>query len=175
MSEQRIIKFDEVPKELQKYLGQDKIFVFECEVVNDKLRLGLKEINSYSPYYYETFYSYDELRSKNYIFNACKDLDAVKGHLIKLFKGTAKLSSLDDDEDVEKIKIKFKINIFADVVEESFDLERKTIQNKDQALKFLFNIQKNNINLFQRIIEKCEDDDYKNQQVAQEILNILQN
>ena len=171
MTEQRIIRIEEVPKEHRKFLGDDKIFMFECEIVDDTLRLSLKEINCYSPYYYEAFFTLTSLCEKNNVFKACKSLEEVKSHILKLFNGAGVLKSVDDDE---KILLMLKMYNISVVIQESFELERKTIEDKDEALMKLFNIQKNNINLFQKIIEKCEDDDYKDQKAAQDILNILQ-
>ena len=56
------------------------------------------------------------------------------------------------------------------VVEESFELERKTIDDKDDALMFLFNIQKNNINLFEKIKKACQSD---NCHESKEIIELL--
>ena len=171
MTEQRIIRIEEVPKEHRKFLGDDKIFMFECEIVDDTLRLGLKEINCFSPYYYEAFFTLDSLYQKNSVFKACKNLEEVKTHILTLFNGNGVLKSESDDEKILLILKMYNISL---VIQESFELERKTIEDKDEALMKLFNIQKNNINLFQKIIEKCEDDDYKDQKAAQDILNILQ-
>ena len=171
MTEQRIIRIEEVPKEHRKFLGDDKIFMFECEIVDDTLRLGLKEINCFSPYYYEAFFTLDSLYEKNSVFKACKNLEEVKTHILTLFNGNGVLKSESDDE---KILLILKMYNISFVIQESFELERKTIEDKDEALMKLFNIQKNNINLFQKIIEKCEDDDYIDQKAAQDILNILQ-
>ena len=163
MTEQRIIRIEEVPKEHRKFLGDDKIFMFECEIVDDTLRLSLKEINCYSPYYYEAFFTLTSLCEKNNVFKACKSLEEVKSHILKLFNGAGVLKSVDDDE---KILLMLKIYNISVVIQESFELERKTIEDKDEALMKLFNIQKNNINLCQIIIEKCEDDDYKDLDAA---------
>ena len=171
MTEQRIIRIEEVPKEHRKFLGDDKIFMFECEIVDDTLRLSLKEINCYSPYYYEAFFTLTSLCEKNNVFKACKSLEEVKSHILKLFNGAGVLKSVDDDE---KILLMLKMYNISVVIQESFELERKTIEDKDEALMKLFNIQKNNINLFQKIIEKCKDDDYQDQKAAKDILNILQ-
>ena len=171
MTEQRIIRIEEVPKEHRKFLGDDKIFMFECEIVDDTLRLGLKEITCFSPYYYEAFFTLDSLYEKNSVFKACKNLEEVKTHILTLFNGNGVLKSESDDEKILLILKMYNISL---VIQESFELERKTIEDKDEALMKLFNIQKNNINLFQKIIEKCEDDDYQDQKAAKDILNILQ-
>ena len=83
--EQNIIELRDVDISLQKRIGDDNIFRFECDIEDDHLRIGLKEINVYSPYYYETFFTLDELQKKNVIFKSCNTLEKVKEHLVKLF------------------------------------------------------------------------------------------
>ena len=171
MTEQRIIRFEEVDPKLQKYLngGKDTVFMFECEVMNDSLRLGLKEINCYSPYYYEAFYSLEELQKKNNVFKSCQTLEIVKDHLMRLFPlKEQKIESLD-----EGAKIKITLHMF-DIsirIEECFELNRKITDSKDDALMFLFNIQKNNYNLFDRIKNACQGEDNED---TREIIKLCQ-
>ena len=170
---ENMIKLPDVKPELQKPLGKDKIFRFECDIQYNKIRIGLKEINVYTPYYYETFYTLDELQKKNKIFNACKDLEEVKGHLLLLFsKETTLLKSLEDDK---KIQICLKIMDISRIIDDSFILDRNTIDEKDEALMDLFNIQKENIKLFESIKKICEDEKYKDEKVAGKVLELLMN
>ena len=104
MTEQRIIRIEEVPKEHRKFLGDDKIFMFECEIVDDTLRLGLKEINCFSPYYYEAFFTLDSLYQKNSVFKACKNLEEVKTHILTLFNGNGVKGYQEIMLDREKLK-----------------------------------------------------------------------
>ena len=50
--DQEIIKLDDVEQNQLKKLGEDKHFKFDCTIESGKLKLSLKEVNSYSPYYY---------------------------------------------------------------------------------------------------------------------------
>ena len=169
--EPKIIQLSEVKPDFQKKLGDDKIFRFECDIIDDQLRLGLREINSYSPYYYETFYTLKELKDKNDIFKAMSGLENVKNHLIQVFiKEKDILESLENDT---KIKITFPIPFVLNIVKIPFELERKTIENKEKALRYLYKLQKDKIKLMEDIAAICKDDDYQNEKAAKDILNIL--
>ena len=167
-----IIKLSDV-REQKKSLDEDKIFRFECDVHDDQIRLGLREINVYTPYYYEIFFTLEQLKKKNRAFEGCKDLEEAKGHFLILFnKENTFLKSLDDGE---KIEICLKIYYIAVEVDESFILERKIINEKDEALNDLFDIQKFNIQLLEDIKKICQDEKYKNVKVAKNIFNLLMN
>ena len=101
--DQEIIKIADVDKKEYKKLGEDKLFKFECTVEGQQLRLGLKEINCYSPYYYEVFYTLEELYNMKDFFRAKTGLEEIQSNLIALFsRKTTKLESLENDS---KIKI----------------------------------------------------------------------
>ena len=142
MSEEKleIIELNEDNKKCRKNLGDDKIFRFECTKIDEKLRIGLKEINAYSPYYYETFYTKDELNEKNEAFKAIKDIDKIIDQLEKLFE--KKETILKYAEDEQNIIVSFQVPNFAEIIEIPFELEKKTIENKDDGLMNLFKIQK---------------------------------
>ncbi len=173
MSEEKleIIELNEDNKKCRKNLGDDKIFRFECTKIDEKLRIGLKEINAYSPYYYETFYTKDELNEKNEAFKAIKDIDKIIDQLEKLFE--KKETILKYAEDEQNIIVSFQVPTFADIIEIPFELEKKTIENKDDGLMNLFKIQKINIEIINEIKEKCKNN--SNDPMAKEILKLLPN
>lgn len=165
----KIIKIEEVDNSIQKRLDE-KLFRFECDIVNENLRIGLKEINKYSPYYYEKYFSKEDLDTINDLFKSLKDVDAVKKRLIKCFN---KMAVLKNAKDGENLYIFFNIPSFDEMVEVNFELERKTIQDKDAGLMYLFEIQKKNIAIINKIREQC----LKNQKdpVSKQILQLLNN
>lgn len=171
---ERIIKIDEVQnKSFIKELDNDKSFRFEFENKNETLRIGLKEINAYSPYYYEAFYTKDELDEKKAVFKSLKSIDDVIAQLSKLMEKTGNLKNEKGDNKCEKIAILFEIPNFAETEIIKFELEKKTIEDKDKGLMFLFEIQKKNIDIFNQI--KKLSDKYKNEQVFKKIKEILVN
>lgn len=170
VNDQRIIKIEETDEKLQKKLDKDKIFRFECEKMNDQIRLGLKEINSYSPYYYERFYTKKELEEKNPAFKALSDLDEIKGQLLEMFGEKETILSHGNNGN---IIISFKISFFKINKETNFELDKKTIENKDDGLMFLFGIQKKNIEIINKIRKQCLKN--KNDETSQKILQLLLN
>ena len=162
-------------EEILKPLGADKIFKFEFDIQGNQIRVGLKEINVYTPYYYEDFFSLEDLKGINSAFGSCASLEGAKGHLSTLMKRPdTYLESLNDDKE---IKICFKMYEISILVDESFKLERKTVEEekKDEALMKLFEIQTKNIDAFRQIEIICEEEKNRNNKVAQKILKLLKN
>ena len=169
---ERIIKINEVKDgNFIKKLGDDKMFRFECENKDEKLRIGLKEINAYSPYYYEAFYSKGDLDEMNDVFKSLSSIDVVIKQLSKLIGSKGELKTEKDDNKCEKIDILFEIPSFAEKEIIKFELERKTIEDKDKGLMFLFDIQKKNIDIINQIKKLYSK--YKNEQVSRRIMEIL--
>ena len=81
------------------------------------------------------------------------------------------MSVLKNGEDDESIIVSFQIPNFAEIVEINFDLEKKTIEKKDDGLIFLFKLQKKNINIINEIKKECENN--PNDPIAKEILKLL--
>ena len=167
----RIIKIDEVEdKKTIKKLEPDKMFKFECENKNEVLKISLKEINVYSPYYYEAFYTKDNLFKKNDIFKSVKNIDKIIEQLLKLIEKNATLKKADDDD---KIIISFQIPSFAETIDINFELEKKTIENKDDGLMFLYEIQRKNQDIIEEIKKLCKRK--KNEQISKQITQIFAN
>ena len=166
--EDKIIKIEDVDEKCRKMLGTDKIFRFECEKKDEKLRLGLKEINVFSPYYYENFYTKEKFDEIHKIFKTNKNIDEIEIILKKLFGKSAILKNANDGV---KIIICFQTPLFDEDIEINFELERKTIDKKDDGLITLFNIQKKNIEIFNNIKEQCKKN--KNEQASKKILELL--
>ena len=169
--DQEIIKIADVDKKEYKKLGEDKLFKFECTVEGQQLRLGLKEINCYSPYYYEVFYTLEELYNMKDFFRAKTGLEEIQSNLIALFsRKTTRLESLENDS---KIKLHIEAVVLADDVEMDFILERKTVNNMDEALYFLYKLEKNKYNILEKIKTVCKNKNEKTEKIAKEILEIL--
>ena len=165
----KIIKIDNVDRKYVKKLGEDKLFKFECENMNENLRIGLIEINAYSPYYYEAFFSKDDLDEKNDVFRAKRTIDEIIVSLLKLFE---KMGSLGNTER-NNIIVSFQIPSFEECEEIKFELEKKTVEDKDAALLDLFDIQKDNIKILNKIREECKKK--PNDPALQKILECLNN
>ena len=168
MIEDKIIKIEDVDEKYRKMLGTDKIFRFECEKQNDRIRLGLTEINVFTPYYYENFYTKKEFDKIHRIFKTNETLDEIEELLKDLFENNAILKNADDGV---KIIVCFQTQLYNRNIEINFELERKTIDKKDDGLLTLFKIQKENIEIINKIKELCKKN--KNEPASKKILELL--
>ena len=110
--------------ELHKHLG-DKTFQFEFAIQNDKLKIGLKEVNAGNPLCYEIYLSLEEFYKKNAIYKACTNLEEIRQHLLHAFKNDS--TSLENLEDGKKIQINFEIINISKIIKQNFILDRKDI------------------------------------------------
>ena len=165
----KMIKIDDVEESLRKRLNNETIFKFQCDNVDNKLRLGLKEINKFSPYYYERFFTKEELDEINDTFRALRNIDAVKKQLLRCFQ---KRATLNEVKGSPNLNIHFKIPNFDEVIEIDLEVERKTIEDKDAGIMTLFGIQKKNIAIINKIKEKCLKE--KKEKAAQMILEAIE-
>jgi hypothetical protein len=167
--EEALVPIKEVDKNKIKKLDKDKTFKFEC-TVEEKLRLGLREIDYYSPYYFENFYSKQELEEINPIFRACSTLDEIQGHFFNLFKENA--TKLQLAENKANIVISFTVGWISGTKEIKFELIRKTVENKDNALETLYEVQKDNYRILEEIKAACNDD--KKDNIAKKIFELIE-
>ena len=168
--EEKLVPIKEINPDKIKKLDKDKTFQFEC-VVDDKLRLGLREIDYYSPYYFESFYSKQELEEINPIFRACNTLEEIQGHFFNLFK--EKTTKLELAENGENIVIIFLVGWISGTKEIKFELIRKTVSYKDNALETLYEVQKDNYRILEEIKTACEDDKTK-ENIAKKIIELIE-
>ena len=75
---QTIIKLNDEEEKLTKSIG-DKMFKFESTIDDDyQLRLSLKEVNCYSPYFYEIYFTYSDLISKYQPYEGMGSIKKIK-------------------------------------------------------------------------------------------------
>jgi len=128
-NDQKLIKLNDFKNCLQKSLGGNRIVEFNCDVQDDKLRMYLKEISTYNPYYYEALLTFEQIIEKYAGFQGCKSLEQVQMNLILLFQNPdTKLESLDNDA---KIQISFTLHDISNIVEVNFILDRKVKVDED--------------------------------------------
>ena len=139
---QTIIKLNDEEEKLTKSIG-DKMFKFESTIDDDyQLRLSLKEVNCYSPYFYEIYFTYSDLISKYQPYEGMGSIKKIKSSIDSIFhKPTTRLELTENDTKIiihgESTYLEIPYNL-------DFELDRKTVENKDGALKFLYNIEDNN-------------------------------
>ena len=155
--------------QLNKRVDEHNNFKFECEITGDKMRMGLKEIDTYSPYYYEKYFTMSDLITNNKLFKSCEDLEEARGHIIKLFPDIK--TKLLFAENKEAMLITFTMGFISKKVKVEFKLEKKTIDNKDEALAKLFEIEKKYDIYMKKIKELIKNEG--NNQLEKSINDIL--
>ena len=90
---------------------------------------------------------------KNSVFRQCIDLNEVQGHLIRLFKDKVSLEYAENRENINLIFTMFTMSGTTLVV---FELEKKTMEEKDDGLNFLYKIEKTNYDLMDKILRKYQ-------------------
>ena len=158
-STQEILNSNDIPQEERKAVDQNNNFKFECEITGDKMRLGLKEIDTYSPYYYEKYFTMSDLIAINKMFKSCQDLAEVKEHIMKLFPDYKTKLVFSDDRKI--IGIVFTMGYISKKIKVELKLEKKTIQDKDGALAKLFEIEKKYDIQMKNIIKAIQDEGNK--------------
>ena len=70
-----VIKLNDFKICLKKSLGGNRKVEFHCDIHDDKLRMYVKGISGYNPYYYEALLTFEQIIEKCYAFTACKSLE----------------------------------------------------------------------------------------------------
>ena len=99
------------------------MFRIEIGQRDEYLRIGLKEINVNPPYYYESFYTKEDLENINDLFKSLKNINSVVIQLSKFIKYNVTLKSDID----ETIIVSFIIFCFAEDEVINFHLKKKNI------------------------------------------------
>ena len=112
--------------DFQKSFG-NIIFFFTCEIKDKKLRLGLKEINALSPYYFESFYTLDDLKQKSAAFNMFSKIDDC----VKVMKDMFKVpkTKLMNGKNGEDMVIHIEIPVFSNIEIIEFNLEKRNFHS----------------------------------------------
>ena len=146
-------KTSDVAVEFRKNLDDNTVFKFECIYLQEQEKILLKatEINVYTPFYYEYLYDKEEIYNIGKMFKSCGELSEMPRHIKKLFSSDeAKLSLSEDSEDLSVILNPWDIS---EKVEIKFNLRKNTVENKDEALKYLYIMIKNNNKILNNIKE----------------------
>ena len=75
-------------------------------------------------------------------------------------------------ENGENILIVFVVGWISGTKEIKFELIRKTVSNKDNALETLYEVQKDNYRILEEIKAACEDD--KKDNIAKKIFELIE-
>ena len=165
-------KISDVSTEFRKNLNKDTVFKFECLYLSSQEKLLLKatEINAYTPFYFEELYTLEDIYKIGKMFRACVNLSEVPNHIKALF--AAETTKLEISEDGNVLIIIIKAWDISALVDVKFHLKKKTVDDKDNALKNLYIVTKNNEKKINEILLLCKNN---NDGLTKEILELLKN
>ena len=136
----------------------DTSYIFELKNnKNSSIDMKLEEDGVYAPFTYEAGFTKDDFIAHHKAFRGCVDLEEIMDHLTNLYgKEKIELYALGPDSQRELI---FKIYDISkeDEKTETFNLTQKMVENKDEALKKLYEIQKNDFGKMKKIKEYLEN------------------
>ena len=138
--------------------NQNKISV-KYEKISDvdkKERISLDEYTTFKcPFIYQSKLSHDDFNKVHQAFISCKDLEEIKWHIDRLFEQNR--ICIDGKNGNDSLKLKIKINYFADEVEKPIEKYKIMTDNKDETLEELYKIQKHDQKVFKDIRKYMED------------------
>ena len=141
-------KIKDVPEDERIKLNDDTIFRFSCTENSGYLKLKLTEIGAFAPYIYECILTLSEIKKKYRMFRSCKDLEAVKKHISRLFNNK-KIKLVQEKQE----SIKFILTVYNISEELDIEIEANRIMTteKDDALLKLYEIQKKELKLLKEV------------------------
>ena len=147
-------------------------YIIEFNIVADKIHMKIKENNEFAPFTYEEYLTLNDFIGLHKIFKSCTNVKEILGHLYTLYKN--KKIYINDVGEEDKRNVYFKVwNISKEEDTKTFDLERKMVENKDEALIELFleqKRQKKKIKEIEQLIAKGFQD---SNLLKKNILNVL--
>jgi len=148
MSEEEKMKLEEITEEAT--------YFFNLNIEGNKLVMKIEEDKVYAPFTFEAGFTKDDFIDHHKVFRGCNDLEEIMEHVKKLHqKGKVDLKFLGVTRNRE-IFLKVADISLEDQVTKEFTLEQKMVENKDEALKKLYDIQKDDFDKMKKIKEYVE-------------------
>lgn len=148
-------KISDVDKKERISLDEYTTFKFSCTLKDNYIYLTLSEIGALCPFIYQSKLSHDDFNKVHQAFISCKDLEEIKWHIDRLFEQNR--ICIDGKNGNDSLKLKIKINYFADEVEKPIEKYKIMTDNKDETLEELYKIQKHDQKVFKDIRKYMED------------------
>ena len=166
------MELDNNMKLIENYKKIEYLFQFKKE--KEHIHFVLKENNVYAPFTYEGRFSMEDFISNHFAFKSCDDLDEVKYHLNNLYNNKKiKIFRAGSEENLQLFLTVG--NISEETDSEPFELNRKMTEDKDKALFDLYNIQKAQLKLIEKIKLEFDENLSKQNPLYKEISKILNN
>ena len=122
----------------------------------DKIHIIIKENNEFVPYTYEGFFSLEDFIEHHKVFSSCANIEEILQHLNNLYE--IKKIFIGDIALDDHRYMYFKVmNIVKEEDTDHFDLKRKMVEDKDQAMIDLYQEQKNQIGKIKAIDKLIND------------------
>ena len=149
-------KISDVKEQFRKNLNEDTVFKFECVYLDsqDKLLLRASEINNYTPFYYEELFTLNDIYEIGEMFRSRKSLSELPNHIKTMFAGQKTKLEMNDDKSI--LTIISEAYDITTLVEVKFKLKKKTVEDKDNALKNLYIVTKNNEEKLNECLNLCK-------------------
>ena len=141
--------------------NEDIEYNFEFRRENDYILFIIIEKNVFSPFTFEGKLTLDEFMELHEAFKSCDNLEEVLRHLNNLYQGNR--IKLVKKEKKDERYLSFNIfNISEEQQTNEFTLKLEMTNEKDYALKELYNRQKEQLELFKKIKSLVEKNKIEN-------------
>ena len=157
----------------RSYLEQVE-YIIEFKIINNKILIKIKENNDFVPYTYEGLFSYNDFIEHHQAFKSCSNVEDILPHLLILYEKN-KIYIDDIGHDDCRYMTFDILFISLEVKTEHFELNRKMVKNKNQALIALYQEQKRYIEKIKKLEELIHDNENSNNNdlLRRNILEIL--
>ena len=131
---------------------EDIEYIVTFEIEENTIHITIKENNEFAPFTYEESFTKDDFVERHKIFKACENVKKILPHLPNLFK--AKKISINKLGPEDKRHLYFRVaNISGEEDTQAFILQRKMVDNKNEALIELYEEQKRQLKKIKEIEE----------------------
>ena len=158
---------------LYKSVFENLEYLINFKLEEDKIHIIIQENNEFVPYTYEGFFSLEDFISHHKVFMSCSTIEEILEHLSNLYDNR-KIFIGDIAYDDHRYMYFKVMNIAKEENTQHFDLKRKMVENKDDAMIELYEEEKKligKIRKIKKLINKEEemDDDLLKKQILDEI------
>ena len=149
-------------------------YIFDFKLENDKIHIVIKENNKFVPYIYEGFFTLEDFINHHKAFSSCSNVEEILPHLFNLFYAN-KIVIRDIGYKDARYMLMHIYDISVEVTTKLFRLERKMVENKDDALMELYHEQKRENKKLQEIKKLITNDEIDIDSLREKILKIVLN
>ena len=125
-------------------------YKLDFKIDDDSIHFTIIENNVYSPFTFEGRFTMEDFIKSQYAFRACDNLEEIITHLNQLYKNN-KIKLSNSGAPKERILNFVIYNICEEVKTDDFKLKLLLTENKDKALDELYKIQKEQLELLNKI------------------------